>query len=159
MVPAWGDARRAITSCSEYSGKAICNLSGLLDKMKQAVAVRGTIAVCLIRKPIAVQSPARHSRADLQAAFPVTRRCREQDASIRFARPADMHRRAMIGRAEDDRLIRPRIGISVPPVVRGSQRACTTSTDPRSQRSRVSRRAGQVTTRARSAWSGRPAAV
>jgi transposase len=35
----------------------------------------------------------------------------------------------------------------------GSQRACTTSTDPRSQRNRASRRGGQVTTRARSSWS------
>jgi exo-beta-1,3-glucanase (GH17 family) len=48
---------------------------------------------------------------------------------------------------------------AVPPVVPGSQRACTTSTDPRSQRSRASRRGGHVTTRARSSWSGRPAAV
>ena len=39
------------------------------------------------------------------------------------------------------------------------ERACTTSTDPRSQRSRASRRGGHVTTRARSSWSGRPAAV
>lgn len=39
---------------------------------------------------------------------------------------------------------------SVPPIVQGSQRACTTSTDPRSQRSRASRRGGHVTTRARS---------
>ena len=31
--------------------------------------------------------------------------------------------------------------------------ACTTSTDPRSQRSRASRRGGQVITRARSSWS------
>ena len=41
----------------------------------------------------------------------------------------------------------------------GSRRACTTSTDPRSQRNRASRRGGHVTTRARSSWSGRPAAV
>src|SRR4051794_3076585 len=48
---------------------------------------------------------------------------------------------------------------AVPPVVQGSKRACTTSTDPRSQRSRASRRGGHVTTRARSSWKGRPAAV
>src|SRR5690242_10262874 len=43
--------------------------------------------------------------------------------------------------------------------VQGSQRACTTSTDPRSRRSRASRRGGHVTTRARSSSLGRPAAV
>lgn len=45
------------------------------------------------------------------------------------------------------------------PSVSGSWRACTTSTDPRSQRNRAGRRGGHVTTRARSSWSGRPAAV
>ena len=34
----------------------------------------------------------------------------------------------------------------------GSQRACTTSTDPRSRRNRASRRGGHVTTRARGSW-------
>ena len=44
-------------------------------------------------------------------------------------------------------------------LIYGSRRACTTSTDSRSQRNRASRRGGHVTTRARSSWIGRPAAV